>query len=234
MNTDRDPPSADSPAPTDPASPSPRAFAQGVGVVFQTAGVIMALSSCVICALSGKWDPVSDRAQVLRQMQQGDMLGVPAERLWHEPARAGLMLTVVFTTVGGLALAGFGLGLQSETPRAAWGALISVTLLAAVLIAAGVGLWIGQAPWLARCWHALLTGLVLVLLGFALVAWRQVMAHPPPPGLHAVPPGFDVRDVMAGEKPSRMLIEQMRARIQAEQRELERLERELENRPDKN
>ena len=56
---------------------------------------------------------------------------------------------------------------------------------------------------------------------------RQVLRHPPPPPDNRVPPGFDVRDVVRGEKPSRMKIAELRARLELEQRELERLEAEL-------
>ncbi len=223
--TGQPPTTADHDAPP----PPPRAFAQGAGVLMQTIGIIMALSSCCVGALAGKWEKMLDRGEVYQQIAQGQTIGVPITRLFDEPGRAGVMLTVVFTTVGGLALAGFGLGLQSQTPRSAWGALVSTALLLVVLIAAGVGLWVGTAAVVTRLWHAALTVTVLALLGFAIAALKQVMANPPPRDLHTVPPGFDARDVLAGEKPSKRTIEELRARLEVQQRELERLERELEN-----
>lgn len=207
-------------------TPPPRAFAQGVGVLLQTVGVILALSGCCICSTAGLWDQQAGGQNLVAQPDQ--LTGISIDRLLKEPARTGMMLTVVFSTIGGLAMAGFGLGLQSQTPRSAWGALASVVLLLAILIVAGIGLWVGQGTIANRLWHTGLTVLILTLVGFTISALREVIAHPPPPGLRNLPPGFDVRDVLAGEKPSRRTIAQLRARLEVEQRELEKLEQDLE------
>lgn len=209
------------------SAPPPRAFAQGVGVLLQTVGVILALSGCCICSTAGLWDQQEGGQNLMVQPDQ--LAGIAIDRLLEKPARAGMMLTVVFSTIGGLAMAGFGLGMQSQTPRSAWGALASVILLLAILIVAGIGLWVGQGTIANRLWHAGLTVLVLTLAGFTISALRQVIAHPPPPGLRDLPPGFDVRDVLAGEKPSRRTIEQLRARLEVEQRKLKKLEQDLED-----
>jgi len=219
----------DEPLNTSDAAPPPRAFAQGTGILLQTIGIMLALSSSCLWSLAGKWDKTLDRGQVYQQMHQGQTIGVSITHLFDDPGRAGFMLTVVFTTIGGLAIAAFGLGLQSDKPRSAWGATISAGLLTIVLMGAGVGLWMGTTSIIMRLWNALLVGVVLILFGFAVAALKQVLADPPPRGLHPVPPGFDVRDVLAGEKPSKLAVKELRARIEAEQRELQRLERELEN-----
>ena len=95
-------------------TPSPRAFAQGVGLVLQTVGFILFMSSCCICSVAGLWDPTLTRGQVVEQLEQAKTIGIDITTLFNEPAKAGLMLTVMFATIVGLALAVFGLGLQSE------------------------------------------------------------------------------------------------------------------------
>jgi hypothetical protein len=102
------------------------------------------------------------------------------------------MLMIMFTTVGGLAMATFGLGLQSEKPKAAIGAVVSIALLLVVQVAAGMGLWVGESLVTARAWHAVLTLILLCLLGLAWAAMKQVRANPPPPNLHVLPRGFDI------------------------------------------
>ncbi len=86
---------------------------------------------------------------------------------------------VGFVPVGGLALAVFGLGLQADKPRAAWGAVIANTSLFVVLLVAGVALWVAEGPAMLRVWHALLTLLTAALFVFTLKALGQVRADPP-------------------------------------------------------
>ncbi len=193
-----DSPSQNSPteAPPHPPLPQepqpPRAFAQGVGVLLQTVGMVLFLSTCCVCSVAGAWDPTMDRAEVLNLIQTDQPVGVTLLGLLDQPGRAGVMLTVMFTTVGGLAMAGFGLGLQAQKPKSGWGAFVTNVLMLSVLIVAGVGLWVGQASWVARVWHALLTVLVAVLTGFAWVALKQMIANPPPADIEVLPKDFEV------------------------------------------
>ncbi len=176
----------DSPAPESPTSmppqpPPARAFAQGTGVLLQTAGMILFLSTCCVCSLAGSWDPTLSRSEVLDQLQSNQPIGVTVSDLLDQPAKAGLMLIVMFMTLGGLALAGFGLGMQSEKPRSALAALITTGLMVIVLTLAGVGLWVGQASWVARVWHAVLMIGMLILMGFTWAAFQQFRNTPPTP-----------------------------------------------------
>ncbi len=183
----------DTPAPSTPppTAPPARAFAQGTGVVLQIVGVVMFLLSGCVCATSGLWDPVPSRGQVYEQLDQGQTFNSQVTDLIDRPAAAGAMITVMFATVGGLALAGFGLGLQSDQPRAAWGAMITAGVLLGALVLAGAGLWIGHASWAARLWHGGLTLCVTVVVIFVALALQQVRADPPPPGPEPYIPSQD-------------------------------------------
>jgi hypothetical protein len=189
------------PAPQQPpAHPAPpvRAFAQGTGVLLQVAGMILFLHSCCICSAAVQWDKPPTRGQTQRQLdelarddRQQDVL-LTIRRSLDEPGKAGRTLTVVLTTVGGLALAVFGLGLQSDKPRAAWGAVIAAMAWLLALLGTGVLLWWGDSSWTMRLWHAALLLTSAVLVGFTIVALRQVRRHPPPPGLDILPPDFEL------------------------------------------
>jgi hypothetical protein len=217
----------DSGAAVNLAPTPPRAFAQGVGVVLQGLGVIMALTNCCICSLGGLWDPNLTSHEARQVMaDQPEVITDPGSYL-RDPVRAAGAATLLLATIGGLGLAAFGLGMQADRPRPAYAALATNLLLAAVFLAAGVALWTADAGWWLRSWHALLTLLALLALPFTIGATVQVVRHPPPPVDETLPPGFDVRDVLAGEKPSRRKVAQLRAKLEIEQRELDRLEREL-------
>ena len=79
-----------------------RAFAQGTGVLLQTVGGILFLSSCCVCSSAFLWDPQWSLIQA-QSYQQQQIDGQPPISAHHitKPARFGLMLMVMFTTVGG-------------------------------------------------------------------------------------------------------------------------------------
>ena len=188
----------------DADEPAPRAFAQGTGILLQTVGGILFLSSCCVCSSSFLWDPQWSLIQAQRFLedqehgqQQGDGASwFPSQRLGG-PAKFGLMLMVMFTTVGGLAMAVFGLGLQAEKPASGWAALVTNGVFLLVLIVAGAALWSGQASPAVRVWHGIVSMVVIVLLGFTITALRQMIAHPPPGDLQVVPADYDPRDDLA-------------------------------------
>lgn len=162
-------------------TPLPRAFAQGTGVMLQSVGVLFFVSTCCVCSLSGLWDPALAPAEVLPLLHELDtQQQTRIADMIQQPAKTGVMLTVMGTTVGGLAMAVFGLGLQSEKPRAACAAMITTLLLLLLLLIAGVGLWTGAASMAARLWHLVLFMLTLVMTGFCAAALKQVIANPPP------------------------------------------------------
>ncbi|MAG16933.1 MAG: hypothetical protein CMJ21_02575 [Phycisphaerae bacterium] len=186
-------PNTPQPAPNDSGTttPSPRAFAQGTGIVLQTVGVILFLSTCCVCTSAGLWDPAVMPGTIDFSANDTDGPTRLAD-LRSDPGKVGLMLTVVSMTVGGLALAVFGLGLQSDKPRASCGATVTVIVLVIVLIAAGVALWRGESSITVRVWHAVLTAITALLVPFVLTSLKQVSMHPPPSELDVLPPDFDV------------------------------------------
>lgn len=214
------------------AVPPPRAFVQGVGVVLQGLGVLLFITNCCVCSLAGLWDPNLTSGEARQVMIERPEVIASPPSLLSDPGRAGAAITLLAATVGGLALAALGLGMQADRPRPAYGAAAVHVVLVLVLIAAGVGLWRGQASVAFRAWHLLLIAACGMALPFTLVALRQVIAQPPPPVDDTLPPGFDVRDVLAGEKPSRLKVAELRARLEVQQRELDRLERELRGGPE--
>lgn len=131
-----------------------------------------------------------DQAQA--RLDEKKEIVITLSQTFADPATAGLSLMVLFTTVGGLALAVFGLGLQSDKPRASLAAVVTAALWLLILIAAGICLWVGSASIVAKIWNLVLILIAALLLGFALVAWKQVRQFPPPPGLDILPPDFEI------------------------------------------
>ena len=211
--------------------PSPRAFAQGTGVLLQTVGMVLFFSTCCVCSLAGLWDPLMSRPQVIQQLQDNQPIGMTLWTLFEHPAEAGMMLMVMFMTVGGLAMAGFGLGLQTDKARSAWGALVTLIVMLMFLAVAGAGIWIGEASWAARIWHGVLFVLMWILLGFVWVALRQVLANPPPADIGVLPADFKIPYSHYHDDPPDVRLAkelaQRRARLEAEQLELDRLQRAL-------
>ncbi len=232
----------DAPPPSDPgdvsetetpeAGPPPRAFAQGTGVVLQTVGMIFVLATCCVCSLTFLWDPTPPRGQVDLETSPPSSLAESWQALVADKGKSGLMLTITSLNVGGLALAVFGLGMQSDRRRAAWGALVSVAVLTGVLILAGIWLWSGEAGLQARIWHALALILTLSLWLFLIPAVRQIMANPPPADVDVLPPDYKIPYSVYHDDPPHVRrareIARRRAQLEAERAELDRMERELE------
>jgi hypothetical protein len=213
------------PAPS--PAPPPRAFAQGTGVLLQTIGVTLFLLNCCICSTGFLWDQKPASLEILDQARQQ---GLSASAM-QDPAKLGVMLTVVFSTVGGLAMAACGLGLQSERRRAAWGAFGTVLVLSLILLSGGAALWIGGASLAAKLWNAALTLVALISLGFTWVALRQVIANPPPPDVDVVPPGTKIPYSFYHDDPPDVRLAkelaQRRAKLDAERREIDKMEQDL-------
>lgn len=149
-------------------------------MVLQWVGIVLFLSSCCIGSTAGLWDPVWSRARTWQELEKNPSPDVTLGQLVHDPPKAAVALMVGFVPIGGLALAVFGLGLQADKPRAAWGAVLANTGLFVVLLVAGVALWIAEGPAMLRAWHALLTLLTAALFIFTFKALGQVRADPPP------------------------------------------------------
>jgi hypothetical protein len=217
--------------------PPPRAFAQGTGLLLQTIGALLLMTNCCVCSTAFMWDPQRPPAAAQENLADEDALS-KLRNMINEPGRTGLMLTIVGSTVCGLGMMGFGLGLQSDRRRSAAGALVTCVLFMLIMIAAGVGLWTGEATFTARVWQAILAALGVMTTGFTFAAWREVRANPPPTGVDIIPPDFKIPySVYHDDPPDVRLAKEIanrRAQLEAEQRELDQLERELEAREDDN
>lgn len=218
-----------------PSSSPPRAFAQGTGVLLQTVGTLLFLSTCCVCSSSFLWDPVPAQSVTLerarQQMQEPRSPRWSLGQLRREPAKAGLAIMVMAMTVGGLALASLGLGLQADRRGAAVGAVATCLILLAVLIAGGAGLWMGQAAIITRIWHGVLLLIVVTLTGFTIRAWLEVRAAPAPLDVDVIPPGTKIPYSFYHDDPPEVRlareIAERRARLEQEQRDLDKLERDL-------
>jgi len=211
----------DAPASSASSSP-PRAFAQGVGLLCQTFGVLLFLSSCCVCSLSGAWDqPIIRPPQVVT-------LGTLLER----PDAWAAMLTVFTATLAGLALAAFGLGLQADRRAAPLGTLVTTLTALILLLIAAAALWFDDGTWPMRLWNGLLLLLFATLTPFAFAARRQFCADPPAADVDIVPPDQKIPYSWYHDDPPDGRLEreiaEKKARLDAEQRELEEMRQELE------
>lgn len=171
------------------SSPPPRAFAQGTGVVLQTVGVILTIVSCCTCVNAG--GPTLSSGEVQSKLGQASQPTIDLAKLIEDPARLGLAMMVAFATLGGVGMAALGLGLQSDKPRSAGGAVFTTGALLITQLVAGVLLWTGGGSWGSRIWNLLLVLIVALLFGFCITAWREHKKHPPPRGIETLPPDFE-------------------------------------------
>jgi len=204
------------PPPAPKSEPPPRAFSQGTGLLMQVAGVLFFFLGCCACAGSGAWDPVPGRGQTYERIAENEAVTVTAARLFEEPGRAGMLLSMIAASFGGLGLAGFGLGLQSDRAGAAGGALAVSLAMSALLLAGGAGLWMSgrvgepveitrfgrvllalSPAWPARLVHGLATAVSLGITALAAGAWREHRRDPPPAGPQVLPEDFDYEDPLA-------------------------------------
>jgi len=159
------------------AEPNPRAFAIGTGVVFQTVGVILALTGCSIWGLRGYVTaPVDQPAP-----NWLDFFSIRfGEALWT--------LGLATTFLHGLALAAVGVGLQGERPSA--GKLAVATNCAAGLIYAGMAaaLILRESRFAMSLIPLMMFAFAGVMLALAIKSASALRAFPPPPDLSRATP----------------------------------------------
>jgi hypothetical protein len=215
-------------------APPPRAFTQGVGLVFQFVGVtlflVMFFTCCGSSLLSKDWATRTDLTQV-GWGRAGDNPRQPA----YSAQRA---LTIcVFTGVClGMALAGAGLGMQSGS-RIAAPLAVAVALFGAIF-------WSLHVMFVVTTTHSLLFALIAStlaivfagLLAFAVPAMIEMRKNPPPPGHDALPAGYKIpySHYHADPPEVRLAAElaERRERLLVQQKELEALEAKLKKKLD--
>ncbi|OWY70418.1 hypothetical protein B7486_16660 [cyanobacterium TDX16] len=155
-------------------TPSPRAFCQATGFIYQGVGVVLMLGSCCFWSFSGR---VQEEA---RPTEAGRAIVEAAKDF--APQQFWAMGAVVLLFAGGLAIAALGLGLQHERPASAsWAKWTTL----AVAIYFWAYLWMSTLVWeraTARIALAAVMALawtVLFLLAGASVA--EMRKNPPEP-----------------------------------------------------
>jgi hypothetical protein len=207
-------------SPTESAPPPPRAFAQGAGLVFQIVGGTLFLLAMFICCGSSLLN--KDFAT------RADLSAIA----WHgySAPRAisiGLSAAVFF----GLATAATGLGMQADyhhAPALAAG----VTLLAAIF-------WTAHFIFATTVAHSVAFSLLTAalsltfasLFALALTAMRDMAKNPPPIGHDLIPPGTKIPYSHYHDDPPEVRLaaelEQRRARLEVQRKELEALEEKM-------
>jgi hypothetical protein len=212
----------------------PRAFTQGVGTVFQFVGVIFFLCSMFVCCGSALLSKnIVTRGELTAVGWTVQLPG--GQRVFYSGQQA-ITVSVALSVFFGIALAGIGLGLQTQGRRAPYAAVV-LTFAAAVF-------WGIQAVFALERLHSvllsvlgfLLFGLFAVLCGFAVAALREMRRDPPPTGHEVLPADYKVPySHMHPDPPEVRLareLEQRRDRLAVQQKELEMLEARLKRKLD--
>jgi hypothetical protein len=217
--------------PTPP--PPPRAFTQGVGLVFQFVGVLLFLAMFFVCCGSSLLSKDFATRSQLTRIGWGAAPPQSPGAL-HQPAysaQRALTISVFAGVFFGMALAGAGLGMQAGSRVAAPGAVV-VTLL-------GTAFWLVHAVFAATAARSTLFTLIAgglaicfaALLAFATNAMIEMRKNPPPPGHEALPPGYKIpySHYHADPPEVRLAAElaQRRERLAVQQKELEALEEKI-------
>lgn len=154
--------------------PSPRAFCQATGFIFQGVGVVLMLGSCCFWSFSGR---VQEEA---RPTEAGRMVVEVAKDF--TPQQFWALGAVVLLFAGGLAIAVLGLGLQHERPSSAswakWTTFAMAIYFWAYLCMATI-VWEWATARIALAAVMALAWTVLFLLAGASVA--EMRKNPPDP-----------------------------------------------------
>ena len=159
-------------------SPSPRAFAIGTGVAFQTMGSIHAFIAILVWAISAWILPRASRPAA----QWTDFL--ERENL---PA-ALITILVLVSLVGGLALIAAGVGLQGERRRSGTVAMIVCGLMVPCYVVVAIIYLLALGRLLTAIGVFALAipgGFLFMLAGYSASILRR---FPPPPDLNAATP----------------------------------------------
>lgn len=205
--------------------PPPRAFTQGVGTVFQVAGVVLFLCAMFVCCGSSLVSKnVAERRDL---MDIGWRIPLGGGELFYSAQRA-ITVSVLAGVFFGVALAGLGLGLQAEHRAAPYGA--------AAVAVTGLLFWATHAAFavqpLRSAWLTILASALALcfaaLSALAAGAVREMRRDPPPPGHEVLPADYKVPySHLHADPPEVRLareLEERRRRLAVQQKELEALE----------
>ena len=201
------------------SSPPPRAFTQGVGLLFQWVGVTLFLAAFFVCCASSLIS--RDRAT------QTDLTTFG----WGPyTAQRAVTITLLCAVFFGMALAGLGLGLQAQGPRAPWMSL-ALTGVATVFWLVHAIFFGTSSMWMLALVSLAMTVMFALLLALAVAARRDMRRDPPPPNLEVLPVDYKVPYSHYHQDPPEVRLarelEQRRQRLAVQQKELEMLEEKL-------
>src|SRR5688500_16224606 len=149
-----------------PSPPPPRAFTQGVGLLFQWAGVTLFLASFFVCCASSLLS--RDRAT------QTDLTRIG----WSAyTAQRAVTICLVCAVFFGMALAGVGLGLQAQSRRAPWMG-VALTGMAALFWLVHAVFFASVSVWVMMLISLAMTVVFALLLTFAVGARREMRRDP--------------------------------------------------------
>ena len=219
----------DSPPSNAPTIPPPRAFTQGVGLVFQVAGVLLFIVMSFICCgsslLSKDW-ATGTTLTAIGWHRAGDVPGQPTYS-----AQRALTISVFAGVFFGLALASAGLGMQAAHRRAAiFGALVSAVGAMFWLIHALFAATAGRSTWFTIIAGALSLVFALLLI-FAIGAMMEMRRNPPAADHDVLPADYKIPYSHYHPDPPEVRLAaelaQRRERLAVQQKELEMLEQKL-------
>jgi hypothetical protein len=210
-----------------PSSPSPpRAFTQGVGTVFQFAGVTLFFVLMFVCCASGLLSPRTAIRKDLSNIGWPHDVTPDSTAAYSVPK--AMTVALAFGVFCGIALAGLGLGLQAthrKTPLAA----ILLTGFACVL-------YLVHCIFFASTIHSWLLSLVCltavilfaVLLALSVAAAKEMRSNPPPSDQEVLPADYKVPYSHLHQDPPEVRLahelQQRKERLAVQQKELEALE----------
>jgi hypothetical protein len=210
-------------------SPPPRAFAQGVGSVFQLVGGLLFFLSCTICCGSGLIS--KDAATKTNLTHIGWHVADDPQDQPSYSAQRALTICVFAAVFFGLALAAIGLGLQAESRPSATFAIIVTGI--------GFLFWFTHAYFAGTVGGSYLLSLAAaglglgsaILCGFSIAAAYEMRCNPPPPGHEILPASYKIPYSHYHDDPPEVRmaaeLEQRRQKIATQQKELEMLEEKL-------
>lgn len=169
---------ADHPSPQG-SPPGPRAFAQAVGMILQAVGAtVLFVTCCLCCGVAFFEGPIWQDQPSAQSVTPLDPAGA---RTAGQPPQSGLAVLLTTSSVGGLCLVGFGVGMQADRGRLpAVGAALTTTFMTLAYALAAFRLSQQGAPkgFLLLALAALIGVAILALL--ALPSMVQVLRHPSP------------------------------------------------------
>jgi hypothetical protein len=207
----------------------PRAFTQGVGTVFQFAGVILFLASMFVCCSSSLLSKETATRDDLTRI--GWHLPSDATESPSFSAQRAITVAVVCAVFFGMATAGMGLGLQAQNRNTPMAAIVLMTV--------GSIFWIVQMIFAMDVMRSVLFAaicgslgvLFLIAMGMSIVAWREMRNSPPPTGYEILPADYKIPYSHYHADPPEVRlaaeIEQRRQRLAVQKKELEMLEEKI-------